>query len=118
MLIGSSLISTILGLVGILFGLSILVQVIQESWKYLLSTKSGAYQRALFVFLGPWSQELLQPGLIPDLQVNGPLQRWRSRPRGRLQPMDEQTLVSALERTAAPWVQRILEALRAEEALQ
>ncbi len=118
MLIGTSLISTLLGLVGILLGLSILVQVIQECWKYLLSTKGAAYQRALFAFLGPWARELLRPGVIPDLQINGPFQKWRRRPKGRLQQMDQSTLVAALERTAAPWIRRVLQALRAEADLQ
>ena len=118
MLIGTSLTSTLLGLVGILLGLSILVQVIQECWKYLFSTKAAAYQRALFAFLGPWARELVRPGVVPDLQVNGPLQKWRRRPRGRLQPMDQPTLVAALERTPAPWIRRVLQALRAEAELQ
>lgn len=118
MVVGTSLITTLLGLAGILLGLSILVQVIQESWKYMLSTKAAAYQRALFAFLGPWARELLRPGVVPDLQVNGPLQIWRRRPRGRLLPMDQTTLVAALERTAAPWTRRVLQALRAEAALQ
>ena len=110
MTIGSSLLTTLLGLAGILLGLAIVVQVVQECWKYLLSTKASAYQRALFSFLGPWARELLRPGVLPDLQVDGPMQWWRQRPRGRLLPMDQPTLVAAMERTAAAPVRRMLAA--------
>jgi hypothetical protein len=114
----STLTTTLLGLAGILLGLAILVQVIQECWKYLLNTKAAAYQRAMFAYLGPWARELTRPGVLPDLQVDGPLQVWRRRPKGRLLPMDQQTLVAALERTAAPWIRRVLQTLRAEAELQ
>lgn len=117
MVIGGTLVTVLLGLAGMLLGLSVVVQVMQECWKYLFNTKADAYQRALIAFLGPFAQRLLQPGVLPDLQVNGPFQLWRSRPQGRLLPMEKDTLVGALERTSAPWVLRTLEALRLEDTL-
>ena len=63
MIIGSTLLTTILGLAGTFLGLAILVQVIQECWKYLFSTKSSGYERALFAFIGPWARQLMKPGV-------------------------------------------------------
>lgn len=117
MIIGSTLLTTILGLAGTFLGLAILVQVIQECWKYLFSTKSSAYERALFAFIGPWARLLMKPGVLPDLQVDGPFQFWRRRPRGKLLPLDRTELVTAMERTAPAWVRRALEVLRLEADL-
>ncbi len=114
MIIGTTLLTTILGLAGTFLGLAILVQVIQECWKYLFSTKSSAYERALFAFIGPWARRLMKPGVLPDLQVDGPFQFWRRRPRGKLLPLDKPDLVAAMERTAPTWVRRALDALTVE----
>lgn len=114
MLTGPSLLTTMLGLAGMLLGLAILVQVIQEAWKYLWSTKSSAYERALFQFIGPWTRQLTRTGLLADLQVNGPFQLWRGRPHGRLMPLEKAELVEAMERTAPAWIRRSLETLRVE----
>ena len=111
---GTSVLTTMLGLAGTFLGLAILVQVIQEAWKYLWSTKSAAYERALFQFIGPWARQLTRAGVIADLQVDGPFQIWRRRPRGKLMPLDKPELVEAMERTAPAWVRRTLEALRVE----
>lgn len=114
--VGNSTLTTVLGLAGILLGLSIFVQVTQEAWKYLLSTKSAAYRRALFQFLGPWARYLNQPGILADLQVGGPFRIFRQRPGGRLMPLQRDQLVEAMERTAPTLVRRTLEALRVEMA--
>jgi hypothetical protein len=111
---GTSVLTTMLGLAGTFLGLAILVQVIQEAWKYLQSTKSAAYERALFQFIGPWARQLTRAGVIADLQVDGPFQIWRRRPRGKLMPLEKPELVEAMERTAPSWVRRTLEALRVE----
>lgn len=113
---GSNLFTTILGLAGTFLGLAILVQVIQESWKYVLSTKSAAYERALLQFIGPWARQLTRPGILADLQADGPFQVWRRRPLGKLLPLEKPELVEAMERTAPPWVRRTLDALRLEGA--
>lgn len=113
---GTPLLTTMLGLAATFLGLAILVQVIQEAWKYLLSTKSAAYQRALLQFIGPWARQLTQAGVLADLQVDGPFQIWRRRPRGKLMPLEKEQLVEAMERTAPTWVRRTLETLRVEVA--
>lgn len=116
--IESSLITTLLGLAGTLLGLAILVQVLQEFYKYLSSSKSAAYTQALIDFLGPWGQGLLRSGGLPDMRVRGPFQFRRLGPSGKLLPLDKTQLVSGLERTLPPWVSRALEFLNAEQALQ
>jgi hypothetical protein len=113
-----SLLATVLAMGATFLALSLLVQVIQELWKYLTSSRSVSYRKTLIDFLGPHAEHLFHPGVIPDLQVRGPFQFLRRRPTGRLQPMDKDDLVVALERTAAPWVQRALAALRLETSLQ
>lgn len=117
MIIGTTLLTTILGLAGTFLGLAIVVQVIQEGWKYLFSTKSAAYERALFAFIGPWARQLMKPGVLPDLQVDGPFQFRRRRPRGKLLPLDKPDFTAAMERTAPPWIRRALETLRLESDL-
>ena len=40
-----SFLDTALGLAAMLLGLSLLAQVVQELWKYMLSTKASLYTR-------------------------------------------------------------------------
>ena len=112
------LLSTLLSLATTFLGLSLLVQVIQEVYKYLTSSKSRSYEQVLLDFLGPHARRLKKPGTLPDLETRGPFQVLRRRPTGRLQPMDKPTLITSLERTAAPWIQRALEVLHVEADLQ
>lgn len=113
----TGLLSTIIAIGAAFLALSLLVQVIQELYKHLTSSRSRAYVNALTDFLGPHAQQLVQPGMIPDLQVRGPFQFLRTRPTGHLEPMDKDDLIVALERTAAPWIRRALTALRLEAGL-
>jgi hypothetical protein len=113
----TGLLSTVIAIGAAFLALSLLVQVIQELYKNLTSSRSRAYINALTDFLGPHAQQLVQPGMIPDLQVRGPFQFLRRRPTGHLQPMDKDDLIVALERTAAPWIQRALTALKLETGL-
>ncbi|MGQ0703941.1 MAG: hypothetical protein ACT4PM_12480 [Gemmatimonadales bacterium] len=118
MIATTSLLSTLVSLAAFLLGLSLLVQVIQEVYKYLTSSRSRSYERVLVDFLGPHALHLKRLGSLPDLQARGPFQFLRRRPTGRLQPMDRETLIAALERTAAPWIQRALRALHLEAGIQ
>jgi len=114
----TAILPTLLAFATTVFGLSLFVQVLQEVYKYLSSSKSIAYVKALVDFIGPHAGELLKPGSISDLQLRGPFQFLRRRPTGHLQPMDQPQLVAALERTAAPWVRRTVDALQLEVDLQ
>jgi hypothetical protein len=111
----SSWITTLLGLAGTFLGIAVLVQVVQELYKYLTKSKGRAYTQALVDFLGPWAQQLLHSDAIPDMRVRGPFQLKRLRPKGMLLPLEKEELASALERTLPLWVRRTLEALEVEQ---
>jgi hypothetical protein len=114
----SALLSTLLALAAAMLALSVLVQIVQEVYKYLSSSKERAYTNALLDFLGPWSSQLLQPGRVMKLQIRGPLQWFRFRPNQRILPMQHDELISALETTAPVWVKRTLERLKLEVGFQ
>jgi len=117
--LSSSWLSTLLALAAMLLGLAIAVQVIQEMWKYVTSSRDIAYATVLRDFLGPYlSRQLDRPGVIRDLQVRGPFQFLWWRPSGKLLPMDADELVAALERTTGEWFQRAYAAIRLEGSLQ
>lgn len=117
-MIATPVLSTMLALAATFLGLSLLVQVFQEVYKYLTSSKARSYRNALVDFLGPYGNQLFDPGIMPEIQVRGPFQFLRRRPTGHLQPLEKEELVKSLERTAAPWVRRALGALRLETSLQ
>jgi hypothetical protein len=110
----NSLITTVLGLTGIFLALAIFVQIVQEMYKHLTSSKGRAYTNALLDFLGPITRQLMRPGSVLDLRARGPFQLRRLRPQGLLLPLSKSTLVDGLERTLQPWAQRALVALRLE----
>lgn len=117
-MIVSPILSTMLALAATFLGLSLLVQVIQEVYKYVTSSKARSYRNALVDFLGPFANRLFDPGVMPEIQVRGPFQFLRRRPTGRLQPLEKDELIASLERTAAPRVRRALDALRFEASIQ
>jgi len=114
----SAVLSSLLAFAAYLLGLSVLVQVLQEGYKFLTSSKARAYRRVLHDLLGPlWSQVERAQGAV-SLQARGPFQLFRLRPQGRLLPLDSQALSTLLERSAPTWVQRGLAQLRDEVAVQ
>jgi len=86
-ILDNSLLTTLLTMAATFLGLSIVVQVIQELYKYLRSSKGRAYQLALKDFLGPLATELMRPGVLPDVRVRGPFQLMRIRPKGMILPL-------------------------------
>jgi hypothetical protein len=118
LVIGSSLMSVVLAVAATVLALSLLVQVLQELWKFLFSTRSACYTRVLQDFLGPWAKRMTEPGVLPEFVMRGPFQFRRQRPTGNLEPLATPQLVEGLERTAAPWLRRALRALRLEAELQ
>lgn len=114
----SSLLTILLTLAATFLGLSVLVQVIQELYKYLRSSKLRAYLNSLQDFLGPLAFELMKPGVISDIRVRGPFQLRRIRPKGMILPLNQEELVTALEKTSPAWIQRTLNQLKLEVNLQ
>jgi hypothetical protein len=115
---GTSVSSVVIGAAAMLLALALLVQVVQEMWKQLLSTRAGVYTKVLEDFLGPVARQLSQPGVLTDLKSRGPFQFLRLRPQGKLLPLGQADLIEGLEQTTAAWLQRALRALRAEVAVQ
>ena len=116
--LSSPMLSIIATLTGAFLGLAVAVQVVQELWKYLTSSKSITYAKTLADFLGPWSQRLQSDGATLQLQVRGPLQWFRVRPRGVLLPMTKDQLLSAMDRLQGGWLSRGIEVLKTESRIQ
>ncbi|MFA5832121.1 MAG: hypothetical protein WDA22_01470 [Bacteroidota bacterium] len=114
----SSLLSTILGLAGTFLGLAIAVQIFQEMYKYITSSKSRAYTNALTDFLGPWSTLFFQPSIVSDFQMRSPFQLFKIRPKGSLLPLEKNQLIEGLEKTVPPWIKRTLDHITAESTMQ
>lgn len=106
----------VLGLAAMLLALAVVVQVVQEIYKYLTSSQGRLYAKVLVDVLGPWASQLSEDGSLVDLRARGPFQLFRIRPTGTLLPMERDDLVGALERTTAPWYRRALRELRSEAA--
>jgi len=114
----SSLVATLAALAGMILAIAVLVQIVQEVYKYLTSSKGRAYEIALTDFLGPWGRQLLKPGVIPEMRVRGPFQFKRIRPEGVLLPLKREELAEGLERLAPQMVRRATTAMQAEIAAQ
>ena len=96
---GSSATLTTLPALGVWFlGLSLLIQIVQELYKHLTSSKSRAYSMTLVDFVGPFAKQLFQASVAPELTIRGPFQFRRTRPHGRLLPLKKEALVMALDR--------------------
>lgn len=117
-ILNGPVLNTIIGLAATFLGLAVLVQVIQEIYKYLTSSKYRSYTKALTDFLGPWATQLLEPGPFVDLQVSGPFQIRKLSPKGILLPMERESLTGALERTAPHWIRKTVDQLKLECQLQ
>lgn len=117
-LLASSIPTVVIGLATAILALSLLVQVLQELWKFLSSSRATCYTKVLEDFLGPWATRMARPGVLPEFQARGPFQFRRLGPTGVLLPLGKADLVEGLERTAPPATHRALRAIRAEADLQ
>jgi hypothetical protein len=116
--LANSSLGTILTLAAVFLILGAVVQILQESYKYLSRSEARTYRKVLVDFAGPWIEQLYQPGLVNDLQLRNPWQIRKVRPRGVLLPMPKDQLIQAVERLAPVWSRRTLEQLRLEHELQ
>lgn len=110
----TSLTSTLVGVAAMLLLLSVLVQVLQELYKSLRSARAASYTRVLQDTFGPWVARVLQRSALPQLTARTPFQFLRLQPQGILLPLDQDSLLAALERTAPGWVQRSIKQLEQE----
>ena len=114
--LNSPIFTTLLGFASYMLGLAILVQIIQEVYKYIRSSKSKAYSKALTDFLGPWAVQLQRGNF--GLKARGPFQWKRLRPKGILLPLDKKQLINGLEKTSPYWVNKTNTLLKQEAKYQ
>jgi len=112
----SSLLTVLLSLAAAFLSLSIAVQICQELWKYLTSSKSRAFKKALVDLLGPWANDVLRE--IAQTALRGPFQMLRFKPGETILPLSREALATAVDKTAPPWVRRTHEVIETELALQ
>jgi hypothetical protein len=112
----NSVLTPLLAITAWFLGLSVLVQVLQELYKFLTSSKARAFERALADFAGPFVVSRLQQDA--RLTVRGPLQFRRVSIAGRVLPMNADDLARAVEKGAPEWHLLAARALDAEVSLQ
>ena len=92
----STVLTPLLAMTAWFLGLSILVQVLQELWKFVTSSKARSFEKALADFLGPFIVGRLKQD--PLLAVRGPLQFRRVSTAGPVLPLDAADLSKQLRR--------------------
>lgn len=112
------ILSVLLALVATFLGLAVLVQIVQEVYKHLTSSKARTYNMVLKDFLGPWITQLSNYGGFSNLEIRGPFQFLRRWPSGKTLPFEKKELIHALEKTITPWHQRTLQIIKLEVELQ
>lgn len=111
-----SILAPFVAVAAMLLGISLLVQVLQELWKFSTSSKATAFEKALDDFVGTWAAAHLRQN--PTIAVRGPLQFRRVSTAGHVLPIDKDDLVAALEQSSPAWYRLIDQALAFEATLQ
>jgi hypothetical protein len=111
-----SILAPFVALTAMLLGISLLVQVLQELWKFSTSSKAIAFENALNDFIGTWAAAHLRQNTT--IAVRGPLQFRRVSKAGHVLPIDKDNLVAALEQASPAWYRLIDQALQFEASLQ
>lgn len=112
----STVLTPLLAMTAWFLGLSILVQVLQELWKFATSSKARSFEKALADFLGPFIVGRLKQD--PLLAVRGPLQFRRVSTAGHVLPLDAADLSASLEKSAPEWQRLVRRALAFEASAQ
>ena len=117
-LISSPVITTLLALAIYFLGLSVVVQVFQELWKYLTKSQTRTYRKVLDDYFGSIAGRLITQLGTTGAGVRGPFQFRVRKPRGVVNKLDQPALVAGLEQLAPAWIRKSLDALKAEVAIQ
>ncbi|UCE24143.1 MAG: hypothetical protein JSU74_12745 [Candidatus Zixiibacteriota bacterium] len=110
----TQVLTTIIGVAATILAMSVVVQIVQEMYKYFTSSRSRLYVNVLRDHLGDIVELLASKPEFAYLRTRGPFQFLRARPAGRLMPLEAEELRVAVERTAPELVQRTSEQLRRE----
>jgi hypothetical protein len=111
-----SILAPLVALAAMLLGISLLVQVLQELWKFATSSKAIAFEKALDDFVGTWAASHLRQNTT--MAVRGPLQFRRVSKAGHVLPTDKVDLIAALEQASPTWHRLIDQAFQFESLLQ
>ena len=111
-------VSTAIGVASILFATAILVQIIEEIYKYLWSSKSKAYQKVLVDHLGTYARVIIDQASLGTTGTRGPFSIGRLFSKPHLQPLNVEEMGKALVKTLPTWVQLTLEKLENEITIQ
>jgi hypothetical protein len=111
-----SVLAPYVALAAMLLGISLVVQVLQEVWKFATSSKAVAFENALDDFAGTWAATQLRQNTT--IAVRGPLQFRRVSTAGHVLPLARADLLSALEQASPAWHRLIDQALQFESVLQ
>jgi hypothetical protein len=115
-LIASPVISTLLALAIYFLGLSIVVQVFQELWKFLTRSQNRGYRLLLTDYLGPVADAIYAKLASTSKLVRGPLKWLKQTPAAMLARPDKTAVLEGLEALAPAWVKTTLSALNNEVA--
>jgi hypothetical protein len=111
-----SILAPFVAVAAMLLGISLLVQVLQELWKFSTSSKAIAFEKALDDFVGTWASAHLRQNTT--MAVRGPLQFRRVSKAGHVLPIAKGDLIAALEQASPAWYRLIDQALEFEAKLQ
>lgn len=107
--------NTLLAIAAWMLGLSLLVQVVQDVWKFFTNSKARSFEAALTDLLGPSLVGRLQQDR--RLAVRGPMQFRRVGRAGYVLPAAQDELMRALENAAPQWHLGLLRALQQQRAI-
>jgi hypothetical protein len=111
-----SILAPYVALAAMLLGISLLVQVLQELWKFSTSSKAIAFEKALDDFVGTWAAAHLRQNTT--MAVRGPLQFRRVSKAGHVLPTEKGDLIAALEQASPTWHRLIDQVFQFESLLQ
>lgn len=114
----STILTVILALCAILLGISVIVQTLQEIYKYVSNSKSRSYSNAMRSYMGSMFSQILQSSVVQDTRIAGPFQIFRYRPKNYTLPINKDQLEKSLYSTLSPWKKRTLDALKLESQIQ
>lgn len=114
----ASILDIFLAFSAIIVSLSIIIQTLQEIYKYLTNSKSKAFSKAMYDYMGTLFDKIIQAPNIQDTKGRGPFQIFNFRPKDYIAPITKSQFEEALHSTLPTWKKILREKLIAESKLQ
>ncbi len=109
------LLTTIIGVAATILAMSVVVQIVQEMYKYFTSSQSRVYVNVLRDHLGAIAEQIASKPEFAYLRTRGPFEFLGEGWSGRLLPLEADELRAAVKR-AQPLLQQTLDQLRRASA--